>query len=84
MENDLNKSILRDFAKSARANRIAKRWADKTAKQFRILDFKTLRNAARASWYWNDALEWQEQDRYKKHCSSLTDEELKVLGNSNH
>jgi len=76
---NLSKQILKDYAKSERANRIFKKWENRV-REFRCLDFKTLKAYGRASSHWYTLPCW-ELDKYKAAVASMTDAELKTLIN---
>jgi hypothetical protein len=75
----MKETILKDYAARERVNRICQRWADRTAKQFRILDFKTLKRFHRLHYRWTDVITWQQAEQYKAKVASLGDRELRHL-----
>ena len=76
---NLSNHILKDYAKSERVNRIFRKWENRV-REFRCLDFKTLKDYGRASFHWSSLPFW-ERDKYKAAVASMTDAELKALAN---
>jgi hypothetical protein len=74
---NLSNHVLKDYAKSERVNRIFIKW-EQRAREFRCLDFKTLKAYGRANSRWS-ALPCWELDKYKSVVSSMSDAELKAI-----
>jgi len=78
MEN-LSKHILKDYAKSERANRIFLKWENR-AREFRCLEFRSLKSWNKAQYNWH-LLPFWERDKYKKAVSVMSDADLRELTN---
>ena len=76
---NLSKHILKDYAKSERANRLFLKWENRT-REFRCLEFKSLKAWNRALYRWNILPFW-ERDKYKEAVSIMSDADLKKLTN---
>lgn len=76
---NLSNHVLKDYAKSERANRIFKKW-EKRTREFRCLDFQTLKAHSRAHYYWSSLPCW-ERDKYQAAVASMSDAELKAFAN---
>ncbi len=74
---NLSNHVLKDYAKSERANRVFIKWG-KRAREFRCLDFKTLKAYGRANSHWS-ALPFWERDKYKSAVAAMSDAELKAI-----
>jgi hypothetical protein len=74
---NLSNHVLKDYAKAERVNRIFIKWETR-AREFRCLDFKTLKAYGRAKSHWS-ALPFWERDKYKSAVSSMSDAELKAI-----
>ena len=76
MEN-LSKHILKDYAKSERANRIFLKWENRT-REFRCLEFKSLKMWNKAQYNWS-LLPFWERDQYIAAVHKMPDAALKSL-----
>jgi hypothetical protein len=75
----LSKHILKDYAKSERANRIFLKWENR-AREFRCLEFKSLKLWNKAQYRWS-LLPFWERDQYRAAVRKMSDAELKSLAN---